>query len=76
MHRDYAKIRILFYAYKGYKAPTIAKFLLAEGISCTRESVHRFLLRYKATKSIRRKVGLGTTSKVTAEIKQLVEEQM
>ena len=69
-------IRILFYTYKGYKAPAIAKFLLAEGISCTHESVNRFLLCYKATKCIHRKVGSGTTLKVAAEIKQLVEEQM
>ena len=51
---------------------------LTEGISCTHESVHIyiFLLHYKATKSVRRKVGLNTTAKVTAEMKQLVEEPM
>ena len=35
-----------------------------------------FLLHYKATKSVRRKVGSNTTAKVTAEMKQLVEEPM
>ena len=38
--------------------------------------MHRFLLKFEETGSVSRRVGSGRPSKMTAEIKQLVEELM
>ena len=38
VYSDYTKLRILFYHFKGYRAPTIARLLEAENIPCTREN--------------------------------------
>jgi transposase len=43
---------------------------------CSRVGVHKFLHTFEETGSILRRVGSGRPSKVTAEIKQIVEEQM
>ena len=76
VYSDYLKLHILFLARKGYKAPTICNLLKAENLSCTREIIFLFLKRYAETHSIARKPGSGRLSKLTAEIKALVEQQM
>lgn len=76
VYSEYTKLRILFYHRKGYKAPSIQKCLQAEGISCTRENIHRFLKRFADFKTIHRIPGSGRPSKVTMEIKVIVEDQM
>ena len=45
-------------------------------MKCSRVGIHKFLKKYEATGSISRRVGSERPSKVTAEIKEIVEEQM
>ena len=67
---------MLALASQGLKAPTIAKELQKENLKCSRVGVHKFLRKFEETGSIVRSVGSGRPSKVTAEIKQIIEEQM
>ena len=60
----------------GLRPPAIAKELQKEKLKCSRVGVHKFLKHYRETGSIGRKVGSGRPSKATAEIKQIVEDQM
>ena len=68
---------ILFYHFKGLKAPTIVRYryLLAENIYCARQNVAIFIKKYRQTKSICRRSGSGRPSKLTAEVKAIVEEE-
>ena len=70
----YKKQHILFFASQGLKAPAIAKELQKENLKCSRVGIYKFLKKYRETGLIRRRVGSGRPSKVTAEIKQIVEE--
>ena len=72
----YRKQRILHFASLGLKPPTIAKGLEKEKLKCSRVGVYKFLKHYRATGSIGTRVGSGRPSKVTTEIKQIVEDQM
>ena len=72
----YKKQRILHFASLGLKPPTIAKELEKEKLKCSRVSVYKFLKHYQATGSTGRRVGSGRPSKVMAEIKKIVEDQM
>ena len=72
----YKKQRVLFFASWGLKAPAIAKELRKENLNCSRVGIYKFLKKYEVTGSIGRRVGSGRPSKITAEIKQIVEEQM
>ena len=72
----YKKLRILFFRSKGLKAPEIEKRLLKEGMLASRQEIHDFIKRYEITGSIRRRPGSGQKSKVTDEIKAIVDEQM
>ena len=56
--------------------PTIAKLLHNEGLPCSRVGVAKFIKKFEETGTITRCVGSGRPSKVTAEIKQIVEDQM
>ena len=76
VYSTYKKQCVLFFASRGLKAPAIAKELQKENLKCSRVGIHKFLKKYEATGSISRRVGSGRPSKVTAEIKQIVEEQM
>ena len=76
VYSDYLKLRIFFLARKSYKAPIIRNLLQAENLSCTRENILLFMNRYVETHSIARKPGSGLLSKVTAEMKALVVQQM
>ena len=66
----YKKLRILFFSSKGRKAPEIEKRLLKEGMLASRQGIHEL------TGSIGRRHGSGQKSKVTDEIKAIVDEQM
>ena len=70
----YKKQRILHFASLGLKPPTIAKELEKEKLKCSRVGIYKFLKHYRATGLIGRRVGSGRPSKVTAEIKQIVED--
>ena len=73
---SYMKQRIMFFRAKGYKVPTIAKLLRREGIRSSRVGISKFLRKFEETGNFNRHVGSGRPSKVTCEIKQVVEEQM
>lgn len=73
---SYVKQRVIALSNDGLKAPTIAKKLREEGISVTRGGIHKFLCGYKITHTIGRKSGSGRPSKITAEVKALVDQQM
>lgn len=72
----YQKQRILYFYYQGWKAPTIAKLLKQEGLSGSRRGIDKFLKRFLETGSIARQPGQGRPSKITTEIKEIVEAQM
>lgn len=74
---EYKKQRILYYNLQGFKVPTIAKLLQEEGMSaCSRRGIAKFLKRYRETGTIARRPGSGPPSKITAEVKRIVEERM
>ena len=76
VYSEYLLNRVLVLHEKGLKAPTIKKILDREGLPCTRVGIHAFLERFKASGCIMRKAGSGRPSKITVEIKRLVERQM
>ena len=77
VYTRYAKQRILHLYFKEkLRAPTIAKALLEEGIQTSRRGVAKFLMRYKSTGTILRRPGSGRRSKITQQVKELVEAQM
>ena len=76
VYTAYKKQRILHFYSKGYKAPTIQKFLAAENLVCSRDGIIKFIKVFKRTVSICRQPGSGRPSKVTREVKDLVEQQM
>ena len=73
---SYKKQRIVYLSSKGFKAPTIAKILQEEGILVSRFGIHKFLQRFEESGCLMRKPGSGRPSKITMEVKRLVEEQM
>ena len=76
VYSAYKKQRILYWFNKGLKAPSIAKALQEERLRCSRNGIAKFLKVYRATGSIARQPGSGRPSKITVEIKRIVEEQM
>ena len=76
MFSSYKKQRILHFYFNGFKACTIAKLLREEGMVASRRGIDKFLRRYLETGSIARKPGSGRPSKITAEVKAVVEQQM
>ena len=68
------KQRIFFFASRGLAITS--KERKKEGLKCSRIGIYKLLKKYKATGSIRRRVGSGRPPKVTAEIKEIVERQM
>ena len=76
VYSTYKKQRILFWFSQGLRAPAIAKALEEEKLRCSRYGIHKFLKVYQATGSIARQPGSGRHSKITSEIKRIVEEQM
>lgn len=73
----YCKQRILYLRSKGFKAPTIARILNEEeNIPVTRVGVHEVLRRFAESGCLMRSPGSGRRSKITMEIKRVVEAQM
>lgn len=72
----YKKQRILYYHFQRVKPHTITLLLLKEKIRVSKWGVAKFLKRYQQSGVIGRCVSSGRPSKVTAEIKVIVEEQM
>ena len=73
---DYVKQRILYHYFTGRKAPTIARLLQEEQLKASRVGIAKFLKHYRDTGAKARKPGSGQPSKMTAEIKCVVDEQM
>ena len=76
VYSSYKQLRILFYYFKGYGSTNIHRCLMKEGMTTSRSGICKFIRRYKETGSIGRRPGSGRPSKITEEIKQIVEEQM
>ena len=72
----YKQQRILVHYACGYKAPTIAKLLLQENLRASRVGIAKFLRKFRETGCIRRRPGTGRPSKISTEVKRIVEEQM
>ena len=70
-----SKQRIVFLSIT-HKSPTITKILHKEGIKASRRGVLKFIKRYQRSGTIHRLPGSGRISKITEEIKAIVEEQM
>lgn len=72
----YAKKRILIHRSNGHKAPTIHRLMKEEGISISIVGIWKFLDRYSRTRSIARQEGSGRPTKITPDVRLLVEQQM
>ena len=73
---DYTKQRILTFFFLRHRAPTVASLLEDEGIRVSRRGVSKFLKRYLATGTILRWPESSRKTKITDEVKRVVEEQM
>ena len=62
--------------YRGCPSPTNSKLLEDEGIFVSRRGVGKFNVRYLATGSIAQRPGSGRRTKVTEDVKRILDEQM
>ncbi len=69
-------MRILHYYFQGLKPPAIARSLHAEQLKASRRGNAKFLHKYRETGCIGWRPGLGRPSKITREVKRVVDEQM
>ena len=76
VYSESQKQRILFWHSFGLKAPTIKEKLEKEGIQTTRVGVHKFLKRYAERATTARRAGPGRRTKLTEEIKEIIDEEM
>ena len=76
VYTTYVKQRILFYHEQGRKARRIRNLLLNEGIRASDVGIYKFLLRVAKTGCISRRPGSGRPTKITREVKALVENWM
>ena len=72
----YKKQRILVYHNQGYKPHTIERFLWEERLKASKWGIAKFIECFKADRVLTQRLGLGRPSKVTAEVKAIVEAQM
>ena len=68
-------LRILYYYFQRYKAPTIFKLLREEKLKASHVGIAKFLKKYAETDSIGRRPGSERLTKVTEEIKAIVDEK-
>ena len=73
---SYEKGRMIHYYNKRLRAPTIRKKLMDEGICASREGIHKFICRFCERGSVLRQHGSGRPSKITVEVKMIVDDQM
>ena len=73
---DYTKQRILFYSQKGRRPPAISRLLAKEGIQAGRWGILNFIKQYRSTATISQKPGSGGCTKITEEMKRVVENKM
>ena len=60
----------------GYKPLKIHRLLQREGLFASRVGIFKFLQTFRQTGSIARRPGSGRPTKITADMKRLVEQQM
>ena len=72
----YIKQRILSFYADGLRAPSISKKLFEEGFIVSRRGVYKFLQKYRQTGDIGGRLGSGRPSKITEEVKSIVDSQM
>ena len=55
---------------------TIAKFLAKENLPATRQGIQKFLKKYEECGTIGRREGAGRKTKISAEVRRLVDDKM
>ena len=73
VYSTYKQQRILFHYLQGHKVPTICRLLQEEHLGASRVGIDKFLKKFRETGTIARRPGSDCPSKVTEEIKSLVE---
>ena len=76
MYSTYKCQRIVYYFNQGHKAPTISRLLRAEGLSASRRGIHKYKVSPDWINSKAPCPGSGRPSKITEEVKAIVDEQM
>ena len=76
VYSAYVQQRILSFHQKGYRAPTICRLLREEELSVSKSGVYYVIRKHAETGSIARRAGSGRRSKITEEVKRMVEAQM
>ena len=71
----YEKQRILFYHQQGHTSRAIRNLLLGEEIRVSHVGIYCFLNRFENRGMISRRHGSGRPSKITEEVKRVVEAQ-
>ena len=72
----YKKERVVFYAAQGLHAAAISRALANEGIMYSATSISRVLMKLSNGQSIARKPGPGRPTKISQQVKDLIEDQM
>ena len=72
----YEKQRIHYYNRKGLLPSQIVSALKVNDIHTTRQTVARFLRRFQQTQTIAQKEGSGRPSKITPEVRYIVDQAM
>ena len=73
-YSKYKQQRIVYFHFQGKKPPEIEKLQAKEGMKASRIGIYKFLKENKETGTIQRRIGSGRLTKITAEIKVLVEQ--
>ena len=72
----YTKRRAIYFASKGLSCSATSRALTSEGLSYSTKSVSLLLRKINGGGSIARKPGTGRSTKITQQVKDLIEEQM
>ena len=72
-YSEYLKRRALVLRSRGQSAPAIVQALKSEGLRASRQGLVKFFNRFGSTE---RRPGSGRSTKLTAEIQSIVEDQM
>lgn len=76
MYSQYKYQRILYHSLRGLKPYSIAKPLRGEGLCASRNGIARFLKKRARTGTTAVLPGAGPPSKITPEMKALLDAQM
>ena len=76
VYSDYVKQRILFYYRSKKNSSQIVRCLAEEGHTASKASILKFLRRYRETGNITRAPGTGQATKLTDQIREIIDDQM